>query len=133
MFFEKKNMKKPDNEGEARISLNMLRDVNYNIGLCRRLCSDPETGIIGDEKDLKRRQAIFGKHAIALPEIQTFYSLVCANFEDPNVVFLTWAAFLYTIISIFNQDENNFAYIESLTINSGIMPVSYTHLTLPTN
>ena len=55
MFFEKKNMKKPDNEGEARISLNMLKDVNYNAGLCRRLSSDPETGIIGDDKDLKRR------------------------------------------------------------------------------
>lgn len=67
LFFEKKNMKKPDNDGEARISLNILREVNYNPGLCRRLCSDPETGIVGDEKDLRRRQAVFGKHAIALP------------------------------------------------------------------
>jgi hypothetical protein len=121
MFFEKRNMKQPDNEGEARVSLNMLRDVNYNIGLCKRLSSDAETGIIGDEKDLRRRQVIFGKHAIALPEIQTFFDLLCANFEDSNVIFLTWAAFLYTVISIFSSKENNFAYIESLTINSGIM------------
>jgi len=55
LFFEKRNMKKPDNEGEARISLNILKDVNYNTGLCKRLCSDPETGIIGDLKDLQRR------------------------------------------------------------------------------
>tara|TARA_B110000305_G_C18785993_1_gene336112 strand:- start:195 stop:383 length:189 start_codon:yes stop_codon:yes gene_type:complete len=62
-------MKKPDNEGEARISLNILKDVNYNAGLCKRLCSDPETGIIGDQKDLHRRKQIFGHHSIALPEI----------------------------------------------------------------
>ena len=121
LFFEKRNMKKPDNEGEARISLNILKDVNYNSGLCKRLCSDPETGIIGDLRDLQRRQEIFGSHAIALPEIQTFFDLLCANFEDSNVIFLTWAAFFYTVASIFNSDSKNFAYIESLTINSGIM------------
>ncbi len=55
LFFEKKNIQKPPNEGEARTSLNMLRDVQYNHGLCRRLCSDPETGIIGDKTDLQRR------------------------------------------------------------------------------
>lgn len=116
-------MKKPDNEGEARISLNILREVDYNSGLCRRLCSDPETGIIGDPNDLQRRQQIFGKHSIALPEIQTFFDLLCANFEDSNVIFLTWAAFVYTVASIFNSNskETNFAYIQSLTINSGIM------------
>ena len=60
MFFEKKNIQKPDNEGESRTSLNMLRDVQYNHGLCRRLCTDPETGILGDKADLDRRQNIFG-------------------------------------------------------------------------
>ena len=48
LFFEKKNMKQPDNEGEARTSLNILEDCGFNRGLCRLLNTDMETGIIGD-------------------------------------------------------------------------------------
>lgn len=33
-FFNKKNLKMPDNEGESRISLNMLKECGYNDGLC---------------------------------------------------------------------------------------------------
>jgi hypothetical protein len=51
-FFKKKNMKQPDNQGECRISLNILRDCGYNQGLCRLLNTNAQTGIIGDRKDL---------------------------------------------------------------------------------
>ena len=67
MLFTKKNMAKPDNEGECRVSLNILKECGYNFGLCRLLNSDKDTGIIGDKADINRRQAIFGKHSIALP------------------------------------------------------------------
>ena len=50
----------PDNHGECRLSLNMLRDCGYNEGLCRLLNSDKDTGIIGDEIDLRRRKMLFG-------------------------------------------------------------------------
>jgi hypothetical protein len=40
-FFKKKNMKQPDNQGECRISLNILRDCGYNHGLCRLLNTNP--------------------------------------------------------------------------------------------
>jgi len=76
LFFEKKNIKEPDNVGECRVSLNILRDCGYNHGLCRLLNTDKETGIIGDKKDLERRQALFGKHSIALPKIQSFWVLL---------------------------------------------------------
>ena len=76
LFFEKKNIKKPDNQGECRVSLNILKDCGYNHGLCRLLNSDKDTGIIGDKKDLERRQLLFGKHSIALPKIQTFETLL---------------------------------------------------------
>ena len=33
-FFDKKNLKMPDNEGEERISLQMLKECGYNDGLC---------------------------------------------------------------------------------------------------
>ena len=67
MLFDKKNVKEPDNEGECRVSLNILRDCGYNFGLCRLLNSNPETGIIGDKEDIERRQLHFGKHSVALP------------------------------------------------------------------
>jgi hypothetical protein len=34
MFFNKRNLKMPDNEGEERISLLMLKECGYNDGLC---------------------------------------------------------------------------------------------------
>ena len=30
MFFEKKNLKQPDNTGECKVSLNILKDCGYN-------------------------------------------------------------------------------------------------------
>jgi hypothetical protein len=39
------------------------------------LATDPETGIVGDEMDIIRRQAVFGKHEIAMPRIEGFLRL----------------------------------------------------------
>lgn len=60
MFFEKKNIREPDNQGECRVSLNILKSCGYNEGLCRLLNSDKDTGIIGDDTDIKRRKLLFG-------------------------------------------------------------------------
>lgn len=60
LFFDKSNIKLPDNQGESRISLNILKDCGYNHGLCKLLNTDPEIGIIGDQDDLNRRIKIFG-------------------------------------------------------------------------
>jgi hypothetical protein len=42
----------PDNQGECRISLNILKECGYNRGLCKLLNTDFETGIIGDKSDI---------------------------------------------------------------------------------
>jgi magnesium-transporting ATPase (P-type) len=96
-----------------------LKECGYNRGLCRLLNTDFETGIVGDIADIKRRQSIFGKHQIALPKISSFYTLLSRNFEDSNVIFLTWAATLYLAISLFGKSGS--VYIESLTIYSGLV------------
>ena len=101
LFFEKKNIRQPDNDGESRISLNILRDCGYSHGLCRLLNSDKETGIIGDKQDISRRQTVFGKHTIAMPTLSGFWILLSRNFEDSSVIFLTWASSIYLIISLF--------------------------------
>lgn len=48
LFFDKRNVRMPDNEGECRIALNIIRDCGYTDGLCQLLNTDKETGIIGD-------------------------------------------------------------------------------------
>lgn len=103
LFFMKKHIKTPDNQGECRISLNILRDCGYNHGICMLLNTDKETGIIGDKKDIERRQAIFGKHSIAMPKIETFFNLLARNFEDINVIFLIWSATIYLLFSMFSK------------------------------
>jgi hypothetical protein len=45
----------PDNKGEIKVSLNILRDIGYKHGLCQLLNTDPDTGICGDAADIKRR------------------------------------------------------------------------------
>jgi hypothetical protein len=69
LFFNKEHTKLPDNEGECRIALNLLKACGYNAGLCSHLCTDPGNGIIGDAADLRRRKEVFGAHSIAMPHI----------------------------------------------------------------
>jgi magnesium-transporting ATPase (P-type) len=119
LFFLKKNTKQPDNQGECKTALNILKNCGYNEGLCRYLNTDIETGIIGDKEDLERRRRIFGSHSIAIPEIQGFMTLLARNFEDDNVVFLIWSATIYLIFSVFSKRGE--AYVESLTIYAGLL------------
>ena len=76
LFFSKKRLRMPDNDGECRISLNILKECGYTHGLCNLLSTNYETGIVGDAEDIKRRQKVFGHHFIALPSIETFETLL---------------------------------------------------------
>jgi hypothetical protein len=73
LFFSKKNVKRPANQGECRTALNVLRSCGYAEGLCELLSTDINNGIIGDKADVERRQEAFGKHSIALPKIPGFF------------------------------------------------------------
>jgi magnesium-transporting ATPase (P-type) len=73
--------------------------------------------------DIKRRQEIFGRHFIAMPQIESFITLLARQFEDTNVIFLMWAATIYLAISQFSNDDS--AYVESLTIYSGLLFASF--------
>lgn len=55
-MFDQRNLALPLNKGEARQSLNILKECGYAEGLCNLLCTDKETGIVGDNKDIFRRQ-----------------------------------------------------------------------------
>ena len=100
MFFLPKNTRMPDNLGECRVSLNILKKCGYNQGLCTLLNTDPSTGIIGDASDIKRRKLMYGEHTIAMPTISSFFTLLSRNFEDTNVIYLIWAATAFLCISL---------------------------------
>jgi len=58
LFFEREHMLLPDNLGEQRESLKILEKVGLAKGLLDSIATDAETGIIGDLKDIARRQKL---------------------------------------------------------------------------
>ena len=104
-FFNPAQHKKPPNYGECRNTLNMLKECQYNNGICRLLGTDSKTGIIGDKADIERRQKIFGKHTIALPKISSFMTILYRQFEDSNVIYMTWVATIYLCFSLFSSKD----------------------------
>jgi hypothetical protein len=50
-------------------------------------------------------------------------TILFRQFEDANVIYLTWVATVYLLFSLFGRkkDGNNKGYIESLTIYFGLM------------
>lgn len=117
-MFEKKNLKLPENQGECRQSLNILRDCGYNDGLIQLLVTNKANGIVGDSGDVSRRQRLFGRNKIALPGITPFHQLLASQYEDDNVVFLIIAATFYLLFSLLSSSAS--AYAETLTIYVGV-------------
>lgn len=104
LLFQKKNIKKPDNDGECRTSLNILRDCGYNSGICELLNTDIANGINGDKKDLERRRKMFGQHSIAIPKVPSFETFLSRQFEDPLVILLIWISTLFLGFSVFDKN-----------------------------
>ena len=104
LMFTKKNVAVPENEGECRVALNVLKKCGYNDGLCLLLSTDTKTGIIGDKQDIERRQEAFGKHSIALPRIPGLWFFMKRQFEDSNVQLLVKMATLLLILACFSGD-----------------------------
>jgi len=78
-----------------------------------KLDTDRETGIIGDRKDIRRRQKFFGDNERTLPTIEPFYESLMEQFRDFNVKLLLVFATLSLILSIWGPE---YAWLESLSI-----------------
>jgi hypothetical protein len=79
LFFKRDFMAKPFNEGEWRITNRILERVGWVPGLLKRLATS-ETGIIGDDNDLKRRTKFFGKNKRSSLQLRSFKTLMCEQF-----------------------------------------------------
>lgn len=75
-MFSKKNLAMPDNKGEIKVALDIIKDIGYEKGLCQLLNTDKETGIVGDVADLNRRRTTFGKSNIKQASIEPFYDIL---------------------------------------------------------
>jgi hypothetical protein len=79
LFFKRDFMAKPFNEGEWRITNRILERVGWVPGLLKRLATS-ETGIIGDDNDLKRRTKFFGKNKRSSLQLRSFKTLMWEQF-----------------------------------------------------
>lgn len=52
--------------------LDELKEYGSTAGVIKKLASDENTGIIGDDKDIKRRSKVFGKNIKPLPTLPPF-------------------------------------------------------------
>jgi len=52
-------------------------------GVLRKLASDAATGIMGDEKDLRRREAVFGRNSKPLPRTPALLDSLKQTANDP--------------------------------------------------
>lgn len=84
------------------------------------MCTDKDTGIVGDNKDIFRRQEIFGRNKIYLPQVSKFSELLASQFEDDSVVFLIMTATIFLFLSVFTQENSDIGRMEALTIYVGV-------------
>jgi magnesium-transporting ATPase (P-type) len=123
LFFDKRNMDEPRNQGECRQCLNLLKDCGYMNGLLSMLSTDFKTGIIGSETDLARRARIFGNNKVPLPTISSFTEHWARQFEDSQIIMLIISATIYLFFCLFQEDSTE--YLEALAIYSGVVLLTF--------
>jgi len=76
--------------------------MNYTEGLLDRISTNPDTGIIGDEKDIQRRSKFYGTNVHALPVIKSFIQVWIEKIKDPNMIILFCAATFSLGVALMN-------------------------------
>lgn len=124
MFFERKNIRKPTNSGEDRISLQILEKVNYIKGLTQLLDTSQYTGVVGDKEDIDRRHKVFGQHKISTPKLESFWwTKLPRQFEDRHTLNLIWATNFYMFFGFFSSGTA--AFVECLMIFFGLFMAAF--------
>jgi len=62
--------------------LDELKEFGSTAGVIKKLASDDNTGIIGDDKDIKRRSKVFGKNTKPLPTLPPFSESVKSELSN---------------------------------------------------
>ena len=75
------------------------------FGLAARLKTNIINGIIGDENDIKKRMAVFGKNEIPSKPPKSFLQLVFHALKDTTLVILIVCAFISIGLSFYHPPE----------------------------
>jgi len=78
--------------------LELLQKHGYGHGILRKIATELETGIIGDRRDLERREKYFGKNLKPLPQVPPLFESIKEALNDRILLSLAIAAF-FTIIT----------------------------------
>lgn len=78
------------------------------------MTTDAEHGIIGDRKDLARRQKFYGNNQFRLPVVDSYWELMKDQFVDTNVQILLFFATLSLVCSFWSTTP--YKYLESVSI-----------------
>lgn len=79
-------------------SHDLLYKQNFAEGLCKDLASNPESGIIGDLKDLRRRTKQFGKNFDAVQQQAKFIDSLRETLDDKIFLYCAIAAVLSIVV-----------------------------------
>lgn len=114
VFFRREHMKMSENLGSRRESLVILEKVGYIDGLMGAIQSDPETGIVGDLKDLARREKFFGENKRSLSKTRSFMSILWDQLDEFYLQVLMILGLISLVISWTMHDESR--WLESISI-----------------
>lgn len=70
-------------------------------GILKKLASEPNTGIVGDEKDLKRRKKVFGVNTRPTPPLASVFESIMQTLQNILWVAIGATALLSSAVSLF--------------------------------
>ncbi|XP_067422484.1 plasma membrane calcium-transporting ATPase 1-like [Emydura macquarii macquarii] len=75
------------------------------FGICTRLKTSPQEGIRGDQLDVARRQAVFGKNFIPPKKPKSFLQLIWEALQDVTLIILEIAAIVSLGLSFYKPPQ----------------------------
>lgn len=85
-------------------NLELLEVYGKVKGILKKLASEPNTGIVGDEKDLKRRKKVFGVNSRPTPPLASVMESIMQTLQNVLWVAIGVTALLSSIVSMFFVD-----------------------------
>jgi magnesium-transporting ATPase (P-type) len=99
-------------EARSHEALEKYKDLGGSDGLAKKLDSNPEKGLSGDEEDIQSRKQAFGVNFIPPKKAKSFWQLALDACEDPTLIILIICAFISIALATYgfmthgDQNEN---------------------------
>lgn len=91
----------PASEENLTEPLDILKKYGYAKGVLHKLATDSDSGIIGDDRDLKRRRRYFGANIKPLAPVPKVFDSIKQTIMEPLWLVMIISAILSSICSMF--------------------------------